>query len=87
MSEHHEQQQERSNVLKDLSGVWSGPVWSGLVRPYLLSSHVGLLVQTHITVPMSSHKSVLVLTHVTVPMSSHVSVLVLTHVSCFLRLH
>ena len=37
-----------SNVLKDLKGgvrsgpVRSGPVWSG--RPYLLSSHLGLLV-------------------------------------------
>ena len=70
-----------SNVLKDLKGVWSGLVWSG--RPYLLSSHISLLVSTHVTVPMSSHTSVLVLTHATVPMSSHVSVLVLTQVSCF----
>ncbi len=41
----------KSNVLKDLKGVRSGPVRSGLVcRLYLLSSHVRTLLRKYCTV-------------------------------------
>jgi len=61
--------------------VWSGRlvVWS---PGRLVSSSVPIDFPRR-TVPMSSHVGVLVLTHVTVPMSSHVGVLVLTHAGVF----